>query len=157
MNLLKVFKSSVHKKITLWSRIIFCANKSDNYSYYRPQRSWTKVMFLQASVILSTGGCLPQCMLGCHPPLEQTHHPRSRHPPGAYTPREHTPPPEQTPPQEADSGIRSTSARYSSYWNAFLFFSIFWCPLCSNRQQAMTMSGKISADGKSFLRFISSN
>ena len=24
--------------------------------YYRPQRSWAKVMFLQASVILSTGG-----------------------------------------------------------------------------------------------------
>ena len=42
--------------------------------YYRPQRSWGKVMFLQASVILLTGGgCLPQYMLG-------------------YTPREHTPP-----------------------------------------------------------------
>ena len=34
-----------------------------------PQRSWGKVMFLQASVILLTGGGgLPQCMLGYHPP-----------------------------------------------------------------------------------------
>ena len=51
--------------------------------HYRPQRSWGKVMFSQASVILLTGGCLPQCMLG-------------------YTPREQTPPgghPPQIPPQ----------------------------------------------------------
>ena len=47
-------------------------------------------MFLQASVILSTGGGLPQCMLGYHPP-EQT-------PPGADTPWEQTNP-RQTPPR----------------------------------------------------------
>ena len=88
---------------------------------YRPQRSWAKVMFLQASVILLTGGCLPQCMLRYTPP-------RSRHPPW-----EQIPPWEQTPPRsrhtpqtkytplEADSGIRSMSGRYASYWNAFLF------------------------------------
>ena len=35
-------------------------------------------------------------------------------PPGADTPRKQTPPP------EADSGIRSMSGRYASYWNAFL-------------------------------------
>ena len=34
-----------------------------------------KVMFLQVSVILLTGGCLPQCMLG--------YHPQSRPPPGS--------------------------------------------------------------------------
>ena len=81
-------------------------------SFYLPQRSWAKVMFLQGSVILSTegGGCLPQWMLGYHPPsrppweqtppLEQTpprdqtppgpDPPWSRHPPGSRT----TPPPE---------------------------------------------------------------
>ena len=74
--------------------------------YYRPQRSWAKVMFLQASVILSRGGGLPQCMLGYHPLGADT--PRSRHPPpdqtplppGADTPPEQTqaPPPDQTPP-----------------------------------------------------------
>ena len=80
--------------------------------FYRPQRSWAKVMFLQASVILSTGGGgvhAGQCMLGYHPP------PREQTPLGADTPQEQTPPP------EADSGIRSTSGRYASYWNAFLF------------------------------------
>ena len=46
-------------------------------------------MFLQASVILLTGGCLTQCMLGYHPP-------RSRHPPGADTPPKANTPPEQT-------------------------------------------------------------
>ena len=35
--------------------------------FYRPQRSWAKVMFLHVSVILFTGG-LPQGMLGYHPP-----------------------------------------------------------------------------------------
>ena len=71
--------------------------------YYRAQRSWAKVMFLQASVILLTGGCLPQCMLGYplprsrhpprarHPPLEQT--PQTRHPPDQTPPRTRQPPP----------------------------------------------------------------
>ena len=61
-----------------------------------------KVMFLQVSVILLTGGCLPQCMLGYHPPRAD-------------------PSPREQNPREADSGIRSMSGRYASYWNAFLF------------------------------------
>ena len=203
--------------------------------YYRPQRSWAKVMSLQVCVILFTGGCLPQCMLGYHTPrsrhpprpdspweqtppgadtpqgrhppgyshthpktrhtpgadtpqsrhpleqtppqdqtppgsrppwsrhplgqtppsrpppeadtpLEQTpprtdtpwgrnppktrhplrsrhprnRHPLSRHPPQSRPPRADTPPEQIPPPPEADSGIRSTSGRYASYWNAFL-------------------------------------
>ena len=106
-------------------------------------------MFLQASVILSTGGCLPQCMLGCHTPhpQEQTPPPPEHTPPWEQTPPEQTPradtpqeqtlppsryPPEQTPPGadtppgEADSSIRSTSGRYASYWNAFLFYNTFF-------------------------------
>ena len=64
------------------------------------------------SVILFTGGGLPQCMLGYHPP-------GTRHPPGADPPGPGTPP-EQPPP--ADSYC---CGRYASYWNAFLFkFSI---------------------------------
>ena len=120
------------------------------------------------------GGCLPQCMLGYHPPPEQTP-PQEQTPPGADTPQEQTPleqtppgadpppradtlgclllgggvclsacwdttpPPEQTPPRsrhtpspradtpapEADYGIRSTSGRYASYWNTFLFLTNF--------------------------------
>ena len=56
---------------------IMCSTEAITY-LYRPQRSWGKVMFSQACVILFTGGggCL-QCMLGYH------HHPRSRPPPPA--------------------------------------------------------------------------
>ena len=106
--------------------------------FYRLQRSWAKVMFLQASVILSTGGGSASVHAGIpHPPgsdtpQEQTPPPQSRSPLGADpphradTPQDQTPhgsrhPPDQTPlPQEADSGIRSTSGRHTSYWNAFL-------------------------------------
>ena len=51
-----------------------CILYHTSYCYfYRPQRSWGKVMFLQASVILLTGvGCLPQCMLGYTPPEQTT-------------------------------------------------------------------------------------
>ena len=99
-----------------------------------------KVIFLHLSVILFTGGGLPQHMLG-HP--LQSRHPQSRHPPWEQTPPVPTPrsrhlPWEQTPPSlsrhpwadtpppEADSSIRSTSGRYASYWNAFLFENISW-------------------------------
>ena len=51
------------------------------FHFYRPQRSWAKVMFLQASVILLTWGCLPQCMMGSDTPT-----PGTRHPSGADTP-----------------------------------------------------------------------
>ena len=71
------------------------------------------VMFLLVSVILLTGGvCLSACWdttpPGSRPPWSR--HPRSKHPP---------------PPWEADSGIRSMSGRYASYWNAFLSIRIF--------------------------------
>ena len=69
---------------------------------YRLQRSWAKVMFLQASVILSTGGGLPQCMLEYHPPL----------PPGPdQTPPDQAPPPPSRPPQEQTPTPPSGSRR----------------------------------------------
>ena len=80
----------------------------DTY-FYRPQRSWAKVMFLQVCVILFTrGGCLPQCMLGYHPHPQGADTPWSRHPPGADTPPEQKLPREQPPlPREADYGKRA--------------------------------------------------
>ena len=95
---------------------------------YRSQRSWAKVMFLQASVILYTvgGGCLPQCMLGCHPPgadtlpradtppgadTPQSRHPRSRHPPGADTPRADTPLGADNPPWSRQPPLEQTPLR----------------------------------------------
>ena len=85
-----------------------CSTRIVKQVFYRPQRScgqcniFTPVCHSFCS--RGGGGGLPQCMLGYHPPREQT-------------------PPEQTnnPPGEADSSIRSTSGRYASYWNAFLF------------------------------------
>ena len=67
---------------------------SCTFDLYRPQRSWGKVMFSQACVILFTeGGCLPQCMLGYTPPRADTPT-RSDTPPGPGT----TPPRPGTPP-----------------------------------------------------------
>ena len=50
---------------------------------------WGKVIFLHLFVILFTGGCLPQCMLGYH------------HPPGPCTPLDHAPPQTMHPPDHA--------------------------------------------------------
>ena len=87
---------------------------------YRPQRSWGKVMFLQASVILLTGGrgvVSASVHAGIHPPeqtppQEQTcppsrHPPEQTLPPGADNPQEQTPPswsrcPPQSRPPRAD-------------------------------------------------------
>ena len=100
--------------------------------YYRPQRSWGKVMFLQASVILLTGGvCYPSmhCMLLLWPSVVVTFwlkaafwygllgvgaEGHNRRPPHqkAITVAWWRPPP---PPDGYCCG------RYASYWNAFLF------------------------------------
>ena len=71
------------------------------HSYYHPQLSWGKVMFLHVSVILFTGGSA-SVHAGIHPqtrhppwtrppagpdiPDQIRHSPRTRHPPGAYPP-----------------------------------------------------------------------
>ena len=63
-----------------------------------------KVIFLNLSFILFTGGgCLPQCMLGYHPPEQTLTTPPEQTPPGADTPPQSRPP-EQTPlPPGADT------------------------------------------------------
>ena len=68
---------------------------------------------------------------GADPPKKQTpcgsRHPPKADPPGADPPgsrhplRSKHPPGADPSPREADCGIRSTSGRYASYWNAFLF------------------------------------
>ena len=60
--------------------------------YYRPQRSWGKVMFSQVCVILFTGGMSASMCAGIHTPWRQTS-PGSRHPLGADTPPRADPPP----------------------------------------------------------------
>ena len=66
---------------------------SDNY---RPQRSWAKVMFLQASVILSTGGS-PAGRTHPPPPVGEPLPPGGE-PPGKEIPLGGEPPQEEEPP-----------------------------------------------------------
>ena len=100
--------------------------------------------YVFTGVCLSRGGCLPHSMLGYTPsrdtrarhplppgtrgrppprPEADTHLPqgtRGRHPLGRH------PPPDQgqTPSCAVHAGIQSTSGRYASNWNAFLFFKL---------------------------------
>ena len=60
--------------------------------FYRLQRSWGKVIFSQASVILFTGGV---CLSACWDTTTPT--PQTRHPPGTRHPQDHTHPQKQAP------------------------------------------------------------
>ena len=102
----------------------------------------SKVIFLHLSVILFTGG--GASVHAGMPPPRTTYPPdyvpprdyvppQTTYPPGLRTtPRDYVPPGttyppglRTPPPPAADSSIRSTSGRYASYWNAFLFSDRF--------------------------------
>ena len=111
-----VTKSRPIESTKSWGKVIFTGRNE----------VVAKVMFLQVCVCPQGGGCLPQCMLGCHTPpgpgRPTPPGPGRPTPPDGEPPRWRTPPgPGRPPPREADSSIRSTSGRYASYWNAFLF------------------------------------
>ena len=102
-------------------------------NYYRPQRSYGKVIFSQASVSHSVhrGGCLADTL-----PRQTTHRqtpPADIHPdrhPQADTHRRHPPRQTHTPgrhPPPADTPLPADGyccGRYASYWNAFLFIVV---------------------------------
>ena len=91
----------------------FTPFKNKNHNY-RPQTKFAKVMFLQMSVILFTGGVPGQV-----PPPGQVH-PQTRYTPWAGTTPGYIPQGPGTPPLSgACWEIRATSGRYASYWNAF--------------------------------------
>ena len=69
-----------------------------------------KVIFLHLSVILFTGGCLPQCMLGCHPP--QSRPSLGADPPRADTPLEQTTPKSRHPPEQTPLWSRYPPSRH---------------------------------------------
>ena len=89
-------------------------------------------MFLHPSVILSTGrGGVPGQVApqAGTPPLAGTppgrYTPQAGTLPGHYTPQQVHPPRKVhpragRPPRTVHAGIRSTSGRYTSHWNAFL-------------------------------------
>ena len=92
-----------------------------------------KVMFLQVSVCSQGGRVSASVHAGMpDPPQTRQTPPISQTPLGpGRPPRDQPDPPpprnqaEPPTPGEADSSIRSTSGRYASYWNAFLFFYFF--------------------------------
>ena len=128
-----------------------------------------KVIFLHLFVILFTGGSASvhvgittQPRTRQTPPQTRQTLPRTRHTPqpgrhplgpgrppwpGRHPPEPGRPPwdqadtpgTRQTPPQEADSSIRSTSSRYASYWNAFLFFNSCRQKLCQTIMHSSRM------------------
>ena len=120
-------------------RLHFICSKIE-LDHYRPQRSCGQAnIFTPVCHSVHRGGfCLSACWNTTpHPPdqADTSHPPRTRQtpprqgrpPPGPGRPPQtrHPPPPDQAPPPEADSSIRSTSGRYASYWNAFLFLFFF--------------------------------
>ena len=96
---------------------------------YRPQTKFSKVMFLHVSVCPQGGGvCLwswwvwqtppGQTPLGKSPlgrPPGQTPLSPGRHPPGQMPTGRHSY-------YAVHAGMWSTSGRYASHWNAFLFY-----------------------------------
>ena len=119
--------------LKLWSRlttifrICWRLLSSRNWLLFhnRSQRSCGQGNFF-TGVCLSTGGGEGVCLSACWdaiPTPTGWRTPPMENPPGGRTPPDGEPPPqmENHPPREADSSIRSTSGRYASYWNAFLF------------------------------------
>ena len=84
------------------SRIFLRGANSQNCYYYRPQRSWGKVMFLQASVILLTGGRGYLTPRTTYPPLTMPPRlrtpPQTTYPPVLCTPQDYIPPGTTYPP-----------------------------------------------------------
>ena len=112
---LQTYDEVVHRSITFFAAL--------TCNIYRPQRSWGKVIFSQASLLLSASvyAGIPQPPPARRPPLlgRQTGRPPlARQTPTPWqgdTPRKGRPPL-----SSACWEIRSTSGRYSSYWNAIL-------------------------------------
>ena len=109
--------------------------------YYRPQRSWGKVIFSEACAKNSVQkeGVCPIASWDATPPDQRQAPPRARcrhppgtrgrHPPGAEPPSpgtrdRHPPYPGTDPQHSACWEIRATSGRYASYWNVILFTSL---------------------------------
>ena len=73
------FNVSIHNDTKSHTNLSIVINKSQSQSHcYHPQRSCGKVIFSQASVILSTGGCLPAIPWADTPLAGRQHRPLKR-------------------------------------------------------------------------------
>ena len=119
--------SNIHRRLIYWLNLSICPMHLSIFTGRNEvglrQCFYRRLWFCQrGGVSASVHARMPpreQTPPGSRPPLGADP-PRSR-PPRSIHPREQTPPGADTPPLEADSGIRSMSGRYASYWNAFLF------------------------------------
>ena len=113
------------KGLQLFRKGDFISDEFNSWLYcYQQQRSWAKVMFLQLSVMLSTGGSAS--VHAGIPPLKSRQPPRNRHPLKKQTPpQEADTPKKQTPPKKQTliPHPHPTSGWYASYWNAYLFLN----------------------------------
>ena len=119
---LRPLRDGGHLLSKIWRQISWNSWPLCYYYIYRPQRSCGQgnISTPVCHSVHRGGGVVVS-----HKALRHPTPPRSDTPPPP--PRPDTPPPRtrHPPPGEADSGIRSTSGRYASYWNAFLLlFSV---------------------------------
>ena len=84
---------------------------------------FTTVSFLPAATKLGQGNVFTGLCDSVHGGSASVHAGIPPPPPRSRPPWSRPPLPRGETPPEADSGIRSTSGRYASYWNAFLFLA----------------------------------
>ena len=111
---------------------IFCTAKRRGY-FYRPQRSWAKVIFSQACVKNSVHGGEGVC-LSATPPGPGTH-PREQTPPRTR----HTPPGKQT----VAYGQQAAST-HPTGMHSFIFCFLAKTRMHSNRMRSVHCSGRLS-------------
>ena len=103
-------------------------------NFYRPQRSCGQGNIF-TGVCLSTGGggCLPQCMLGCHTPPGMENPPPPAPPIGWRTPPDGEPPRMETPPEKQTPayGLRAAGTHPTGMHSCFLFFFVEQWMYCS--------------------------
>ena len=107
--------------------------RTEMHSCYRPQRSCGQgyVFTCVCDSVNRRGVCLSACWdntpLGADPPgadIPRSRHPLGADPPGAAPWKQTLPRSRHSPPSpQADTGIRSMSGRYASYWNALSFWT----------------------------------
>ena len=118
------------------AQAFICSDRTSRHLFTGRNEVVAKVMFLQVCVCPQGGEgvCLSACWDAIPPPDGELWR----------TPPDGEPPPGMEN-READSSIRSTSGRYASYWNSFLFGD------CFNPTQAVIKSQAITKNLNIFL------
>ena len=108
---------SVESGSSGWNTYRPKARTGVQYSEYLPPTNEVYEGYVFTGVCLSTWGVYALLHAGIHPSGQTS---LGRHPPWSDTPHGQTLPLGRPPPHAVHAGIRSTSGRYPSHWNAFL-------------------------------------